>query len=223
MSAYQHDAQPSFWDGAKRFLFYVAIIAVAIWLFTIATEARSLAQSNAELVQTPIYQMTMVPGGPVRFSSQFEDALEARVEQAGDNAAEMPALEPADYLWMTLVIRNVGERSANSLALEVTTTAPIQQLLFTAPGWRNEAAIDYEAGTPTADVSFEALGVNDEALLFIALSPQAFDTPYTEETHRMWARSFEIYFEKAHVESDLAEALLYGHGYVTPEEEAEQS
>lgn len=39
----------------------------------------------------------------------------------------------------------------------------------------------------------------------------------------MWARNFEIYFEKARVESDLAEALLYGHGYVTPEEEAEQS
>lgn len=55
------------------------------------------------------------------------------------------------------------------------------------------------------------------------MNPQAFDRPYTDESHRMWARNFELYFERVHVESDLAETLLYGHGYVTPAEETEQS
>jgi len=223
MSTYNSEAQRSWWDTGKRLLFYIAIIAIAIWFFTIATEARSLAQSNAELVQVPIYQLTMVPGGPVRFADEFDDALAAWTEQTGNDATETPALEPADYLWMTFVVRNIGERSANNLTLELSTTAPIRQLLFDAPGFRNESEIDFEAGAQTASVSFDSLGKDDEAMLFIAMNPQAFEMPYTDESHRMWARNFEVYFERVHVESNLAEALLYGHGYIIPTEETEQS
>src|SRR5690606_26985070 len=111
MSTYTPESRPSRWDAAKRVLLYIAAIAIVIWLFNIATQARSLAQSNAETVNVPIFQVAMVPGGPQRFNDEFEKALEARAEQGGEEAENL-ALEPADYLWMTLVVRNIGVESA---------------------------------------------------------------------------------------------------------------
>jgi hypothetical protein len=219
MSTYNTETKQSWWDSAKRILLYIALIAVAIWFFNIATQARSLAQSNAELVNVPIYQLTVVPGGPVRFEDAFNDALELWAEQTGNNAVEMPELEAADYLWMTLVVRNIGDSDANDLEIEMNTTAPIRQLFLAAPGWRNESEIVFEQDALTASASLESLGKDDEALLFIAMNPRALEMPYTEESHRLWARNFEVYFEEAHAESELAEALLYGHGYVIPTEE----
>lgn len=218
MSSYSAESGSSRWDSVKRVLLYVAVIAIAIWLFNIAMDARSLAQSNAETVNVPIFELAMVPGGPERFVDEFEDALEARAEQ-GAEEAEVAAIEPADYLWMTLVVRNIGQENADELELVLDTTAPIQQLLFAAPGWDNVSEIEYEVGTRTATIGFESLVRDDEAFIFIAMTPNAFEAPYTDQAHRMWARDFELYFERVHVDSDLAEALLFGSGYIAPEQE----
>lgn len=222
MSTYTPESRPSRWDAAKRVLLYIAAIAIVIWLFNIATQARSLAQSNAETVNVPIFQVAMVPGGPQRFNDEFEKALEARAEQGGEEAENL-ALEPADYLWMTLVVRNIGVESARDLEVELNTTAPIQQVFFAGPGWSNESAIEHEPGANSAALTFESLVRDDEAFIFIAMNPNAYEMPYTEEAHRMRARDFELYFERVHVDSDLAEALLYGNGYVAPEAEEGQS
>jgi hypothetical protein len=223
MTMHQHEAERSWWDNVKRILLFVIPVAALIWLFGIATEARGLAQTNAGLLRVPIYQLTLIPGGPVRFADEFEDALEAWAERTGSDNAETPALDPTEYLWATFVVRNVGELEARDLSIRLAAAAPVQHVMFTAPGWSNDVSIEHEAATNEATIDFEELNVGDEAMLFMAMTPQAFEKPYDEQTHRGWARDFELYFEEFEVESNEATALLYGHGYVAPsEEETEQ-
>lgn len=214
MSMQQQETE-SWEDKLKRYALIVIPIVVAIWLFNIASNARATAQTNAEAVQVPRFELALVPGGPERFAETFQEAV--------DELGEEEELDATQYLWSTYVVRNIGERDAADLTFDVTAAIPIDRLLIAPPGFGNDASIEHEEGSNQATVDLEELDEGDQVLLFVGMSPQnlmqsytsaeAIRQPYDKEAKRIWARDFELYFETLTVDSDQAEGTLYSDGY----------
>jgi hypothetical protein len=207
MSAQQRRADPSWTEKLWPYAKIVVPIIVAIWIFNIASDARGTAQKNAAAIQrlrVPQFELVLVPGGPDRFASTFEKVME-EMESA-------EAFDATQFLWGTFVVRNTGNRDATDMVFDVTAAAPIDRLLITPEGYRNEATIEHEAGSNTASIKFRELDRGDEVLLFIGMTPEGFEQPYDDQTQRAWAKDFELYFEKVSVGSGNSGATLYSHG-----------
>ena len=209
----------SFGQKLLKFLLVVLPIAIAIWLFSIATEARAIAQSNSELLREPVFQLSLIPGGPGRFADPFAGAVEDAfgdgsafsLTEEDDAAAE--AFDPTQYLWVTLIIRNIGERDADDVRLEIEAMTAIDHLLIAPSGWNNQADVEMGETANTATAAFSYLDQGEETLVFIGTHPQAFEAPYDRQAHRAWAEDFLLYFDRFLVESDRAQDSLYGYGY----------
>lgn len=207
MSTQQRRADPSWSEKLWPYAKIIIPIVVAIWLFNMASGARETAQTNATAIQrlrVPQFELVLVPGGPDRFAETFDEIVEDM------DSAE--AFDATQFLWSTFVVRNAGHRDATDLVFDVTAAAPINRLLITPEGFRNEATIEHEAGSNTATIEFRELDIGDEVLLFIGMTPEGFEQPYDAQIQRAWAKDFELYFEKVSVGSRNTKATLYSHG-----------
>lgn len=206
MSAQQRRTDPGWVEKLWPYAKILVPIIVAIWIFNIANDARGTAQKNAAAIQRlqPQFELVLVPGGPDRFASTFEEIV-----------ADMDSPEVFDatqFLWGTFVVQNTSQQDATDMVFDVTAAAPIDRLLITPEGYRNAATIEHEAGSNTASIKFRELDRGDEVLLFIGMTPEGFEQPYDDQTQRAWAKDFELYFEKVSVGSGNTKATLYSHG-----------
>ncbi|WP_018250356.1 hypothetical protein [Orenia marismortui] len=188
----------------KDYLKIGVMIALAIWIFTIANNANNLATKNQYFIKKPTYEISYIAGGPKRFANRFKDYLSNTDKKINNK----------DYLWSTLIIENTGNKDAKNIKIEDFAAIDIAKIGVSEPGYGyNEVKIDYKKKEKQAIITLEELPTSSKVYVFIAMKPEEIKQPYDQNSQRVWAKVYDTYQEKIVVTSSSSEKTTYYSGY----------
>lgn len=202
MSSYNQEEKP--WKKkAKRALLVIVIIAVVIGLLALAGSANNKAKQNMAKLNVPEYEIWYLPGGPQRFSDNFQDA-----NSEGDKAK----VKQDAYIWSTVLVKNDGLSEANNVSIQVDAALPLSQILVTPPGYGNEASIEFsEEDNTRATIDIESIGTEETTYIFVGFTPETiaqFNDHYQSES---WLERYKSALNLIYIESVNTETTYYGH------------
>jgi hypothetical protein len=201
--------QPTWKIKAKRYLAGAVVIALFIWAFSVAQGARSTAQENAERLQEPSFDMSLVPGGPQRLADVYEDI---------DNA-EADEVKAGNYRWTTLILRNTAFGEVDDAELTLRTTEPLGRVLVSAAGFNNEVSVKPGENDNQTIVSLDELQPRDTTYVFLGIPPKrvAEVAVSPAQAGTKWTNAYQHLVQSVMVEGDQVDTKLYGVGAVLSE------
>lgn len=189
--------------GFNDFVKIGLMAAVAIWIFTIANEAKNLAMEHEYLLNEPKYQVSYVAGGPQRFKDKFKEAFDTNKQK----------IKAEGYLWSTLIVENTGNSDAQDIEIEDHAAIDIAKIGVAEPGYGyNEVNTDYNQKDKKATINLQELPTDTKVYVFIAMEPKEIKKPYNQESHRVWSQVYDSYQEKVVVSSYGSEDTVYYSG-----------
>lgn len=214
------DTQPTWQTKAKRYLTAIVVIALFIWAFSVAQGARSTANTNAERLQTPTFEMTLLPGGPERLPEPYEGVVNV------DTASE---ITEGDYLWVTAVLRNTGFGDAEETEISIRHTLQLEHVLVSASSYGAEASVEAGDSPNITTATVNTLDARDTSYLFLAVSPQTASEVIdaSGNVRAAWAKEYyteliqSITLDGDSPQGEDFEMTLYGQGYVPAQSDEE--
>ncbi len=182
----------------KRYLIGAVVILLFIWAFSIANNAKTLAEENAESVNTPKYSMSMLLGGPERFSDNFGNI---------DNA-EPDKISVKDYVWSTVRIKNIGHGDAEDVEITLNRTIPVEQLLISSTGYGNDVEVEPGEEKNTTLITMDHIAAREPFYIFIGAK-----NDNLPETWSSWEEDYKKTIISLEIEGDDSSAILFGNGY----------
>lgn len=192
-------SEPGWKEKLKYYAKIGLLVIVAIWLFNLANSANNLATENAKLIQVPEYNIYHVAGGPERFSSEFEDAVEEVTEEITNG-----------YLWSSIIVENRGSEDDEDVEINIKTAIAVEKVFVDAPGYYNDAEVEHEQGSKEVTVNIDEFDNNDQTTIFIGMLPEDYEKPLNQ---KKWVKEYQTYLEEVTVDSSKTEARLYAPGY----------
>jgi hypothetical protein len=188
---------PTWQEKLWTFVKWVVAILILVWLYNIATGARSVAEGNADALSQPVFDMTFVPGGPNRFADAFSEAQEASED----------TIEPSTMLWATLITQNESTADGQEINLEAQFIQGVTPtVLASLPGYGNELTVMEADADPALELGMESLNAGDESFVFFGFNPQELPQGLRDD----WASGYQQVLDAIMLESGEVEKTLYG-------------
>lgn len=186
----------------KRSLLVLLLSAVLIGTFTLAVSANKKTTENIALLHIPEYTIHYLPGGPARFSKQFD---------AVDNEKVINKIDTERYYWSTVIVSNKGAAEAKEPSIIVDTAVPYSYLFIESPEEGPKIMLERDKHDSTkATLNLDRLGKNKTAYLFIG-----FDKEVVKQTElnsdNWWSLQYKRYLEKIFIKSGKATAEMFGY------------
>lgn len=174
-------------------------LVLAVWALMSARSANATATENEAARTVADLDLTLVPGGPERFSSSFEAAVE-------DGDADDLDADARD--WLTIIVRNTGDAEAQDVALDADVLAP--------DGTRSIGEMatfeDLEASVTDGLLQLELgdVGADERATVFVGFAADALPGDVAEAWFAEHARAVRAITARADGDDETL-AAVYGH------------
>ena len=182
----------------KRFIVVAVVVLLFIWAFSTANKAKTLAEDNAESLNTPTYTMSMLLGGPERFADNFDNI---------DNV-EPDKVTIEDYVWATVKIKNIGHGDASNAEILIKRTIPVEQVLVSSTGYGNEVKVESGEEPNTTLITMNHITAQEPLYIFLGVKSNTLP-----ETWNSWKEDYEDTITSIEIEGDDSSATLFGEGY----------
>lgn len=182
----------------KRFIIGVVVFLLFIWAFSTANEGKTLAEENAESINTPTYSMSMLLGGPERFAENFDNI---------DNA-EPDEVAVDDYVWAAMRIKNTGYGDATDVEIILNRTIPVEQVLVSSTGYRNEVKVESGEEPNTTLITMDHITAQEPLYIFVGANSNNLPEAWIS-----WKKDFEKTITSIEIDGDDSSATLFGEGY----------
>jgi hypothetical protein len=150
-------------------------------------------------------------------STNLEPVLKSvRADFAGpEGAAEIDKFKKEfdSHLWIAVMTRNKGLKSATDVVTQVQLTTPITALQGYSPtGYAKMEVKEGGVGKEAASVNWNYIEPAITTVTLIGVQPKDFGgkPPYSKKDMQIWSRDFRLYFELAEVKSKEG-AIAYAY------------
>ncbi len=150
-------------------------------------------------------------------STNLEPVLKSvRADFAGpEGAAEIDKFKKEfdSHLWIAVMTRNKGLKSATDVVTQVQLTTPITALQGYSPtGYAKMEVKEGGVGKEAASVNWNYIEPAITTVTLIGVQPKDFGgkPPYSKKDMQVWSRDFRLYFELAEVKSKEG-AIAYAY------------
>lgn len=202
MSSYNQQEKP--WKRKlKRAVLIIVSLALAIGLLALAGSANSKAKKNMAAINVPDYKLWYLPGGPDRFSEEYNRAIE--------DLKEDQKIDKESFVWGSVVLENVGKKEGDEVSLEIDAAIPLDHVLISLSGYGNEASltIDEEDNTK-ATIDLKSVSTYETIHVFVGFDPELSQDVLEQQLANWNIDSFQKSIEEIRVESDGDSAAYYG-------------
>lgn len=178
----------------------ILALILALWGLFTARSAASTAQENLATRMVPELELNLVPGGPERFASRFESAM----EDADDAEFDVGA-----HTWLTVIVENRGDGDADDAALEADVLAP--EAAVAVGEMASFEDLEMERQEDLLELTLGDVDAGETATVFLGFETDALPEALAEA----WAADHRLAVTSISATTDSMEgpaATLYGSG-----------